>query len=215
MTQQHFSHEVAAQLDAFVRANPTVEQVEQGLAALGYRKGTPGYRAVEEPVTPLDKAFQIYSLSLITFCKYGPEPVQHEPLWEMRDRAWTLAADWLIANEEPFSKTPKGELRSLKKELPDAVRMQCSHELPPGSWEKFPKDRMRQSKERQTLTDALQHLGINRKIRAMEALEPSCIHWGKPAVSLRDYGTLDALLEIVKLANEESTPQYMPQPSLF
>lgn len=215
MTQQHFSHDVAAQLDAFVRSNPTAELVEKGLAALGYYKGTPGYRAIEEPATPVDKAFQIYSLSLITFCQYGPEPFQHDALWEVRDKAWSLAADWLIANEDPFKNTPKGELRALKKELPEALRMQCSHELPPGPWELFPKDRMRQSKERQTLTDALQRIGMNRKIQAMEVLEPSSIHWAKPAIPLRDYGTLESVLEVAKMANEQSTPRYMPQPSLF
>lgn len=215
MTPQHFSHEVAAQLDAFVRANPTAQQVEQGLAALGYRKGTPGYRAIEEPVTPLDKAFQIYSLSLITFCNYGPEPVQHEPMWETRDRAWALAADWLIASQLPFSKTPKKELRALTKALPDAVRVQCSHELPPGPWERFPKDGLRQSKEVQVLTDTLQQMGLNRKIRAMEVLEPSSIHWGSPPEGLRDYGTLEALMEFVKKANNQSSPNYMPQPTLF
>lgn len=214
MTQQNLSN-VAAQLDAFVRANPTPEQVEEGLRALGYRKGTPGYRAVQEPVTPVDKAFQIYSLSLSLLCNFSHEPYQHEALWSVRDKAWALAAEWLIATEEPFKSTPKGELRALKKELPEALRMQCSHELPPGPWETFPKDRMRQSKERQVLTDTLQHMGMNRKIRAMEVLEPSTISWAAPAVPLRDFGTLESIMDMSRAVNEKNSTQLMPQPSLF
>lgn len=215
MNQQHFSHEVAAQLDAFVRSNPTPELVDKGLSALGYYKDTPGYRAVIEPVTPVDKAFQIYTLSLMTFCNFDHEPFQHDELWELRDKAWALAAEWLIDNEEPFKSTPKGELRALRKELPKALCTQCSHELPPGPWEKFPKDGLRQPKERESITDKLQGIGLNRKIRAMEVLDPSTIHWGKPAVPLKDFGTLESLLELAKLANEQNTPLFMPQPSLF
>ena len=32
----------------------TSESVENGLRALGFRKGSPGYRAIETPVTPLE-----------------------------------------------------------------------------------------------------------------------------------------------------------------
>lgn len=217
MSDLFASHDVPSQLDAFIRAEPSADMVAAGLAALGYQKGSPGYRAVIAPQTPVDKAFQVYSLVLTTLCNFGHEPFDHDSMWVARDSAWTQAAEWLITNDTSFKSMDKKETRALRKELPEALRMQCSHELPPGSWAKFPRDSMKQTKERGQLTDQLQKLGLNRKIQALALADEQTLNLAQPPIPLQDYGTLDTLLQVATLMRTKSELDInsTPQPSLF
>lgn len=193
------------QLDIFLRERPSAAMVNQGFSALGYHSASVGYRAIIAPVTPLDKSFQIYALVLIALTKFGPESNDHDVQWAMREQAWGMAADWLMANEEPFLSTvTKKQYRSVKKELMEALRVQCSHELPPGTFTMFPRDGKTQSKSLGLLTDTLQGLGLNRKIQAAALGEGAGTQWTYPPVPLRDYGTLDAIMLAVPEMAAES-----------
>lgn len=177
----------------------TSESVENGLRALGFRKSSPGYRAIETPVTPLDKAFQIYALHLAHANQYGHEPYDHDTMWDKRDAAWRAAASWLMETQDVFKTMDKATTRKVAKILPEAVRIQCSLELPPGSWEQFPRDGMKRGSEMNALTDTLQRMGLNIKVHQQS------IAAGDPPIPGRalplDYGTLQSMLDGLVLAH--------------
>lgn len=187
---------------AHIQDTLTMDNVMDGLSALGYRKNTPGVNAIEEPVTPLDKAFQIYALHLMQANGYGHEPYDHTAMWARRDAAWSAAANWLLETQPAFRDLGKTETRKIAKLLPEAVRIQCSLELPPGSWAEFPRDGMKRGAEMNALTDMLQKMGLNIKVRHLTVAseeKPSGQRGAMPA----DYGTLNAML--VNLAVEQKT----------
>ena len=195
------------------------EKFETGFAALGFRKNTPGYRAIETPVTPVDKAFQIYALHLAHSNAFGPESSDHTTMWQRRDAAWKAGADWLLETQDVYKNMDKKVTRALAKILPEALRCQCSLELPPGAWSDFPRDSMKKSKEMDLAMDGLQHLGLNIKIHGIAILEGE-----KPNPSWRlqeNQGTLASMVKSVvdykvALAQQEAAKTVSaPQTSLF
>lgn len=191
----------------------------QGFYALGFRKGSPGYRAIETPVTPVDKAFQIYALHLAHSNGFGRESSDHATLWQRRDAAWKAGADWLLETQDVYKNMDKKETRALAKILPEVLRCQCSLELPPGPWEDFPRDGMRKSKEMDRAMDALQHMGLNIKIHGIAILEGETPN---PKWRLQqDQGTLASMVQSVQehkatLAQQEAAnAAAAPQTSLF
>lgn len=194
-------------------------QFEKGFSALGFRKGTPGYRAIETPVTPVDKAFQIYALHLAHSNGFGRESSDHTTMWQRRDAAWKAGADWLLETQDVYKSMDKKETRALAKILPEALRCQCSLELPPGEWKDFPRDGMRKSKDMDLAMDGLQKLGLNIKIHGIAILEGET---PDPAWRLQqDQGTLASMVKSVvdhkaALAEQEAaSAASTPQTSLF
>ena len=108
MTHLFSDNIVPVQLD-LVRDTFSIATIEKGMRALQYQTGTPGYKAVVEPKTPVDKAFQIYTLLLCHFNKYEGEVWDHNTKWSRRDAAWTAAADWLIETQPVYKALDKKE----------------------------------------------------------------------------------------------------------
>ena len=190
-------------------------KLAQGFRALGFKRGSPGFRAIETPVTPVDKAFQIYALHLAHSNGFERESTDHTTLWERRDAAWKAGADWLLETQPVYKDMDKKETRALAKILPEALRCQCSLELPPGPWEQFPRDSMKKSKEIDKAMNGLQHLGLNIKIHGIAILEGET---PKPDWRLQeDMGTLDAMVQSVQAHKAQLAQQAAaaPQSSLF
>lgn len=185
---------------AFVPAQfPDVEwdldKIHEGLRQLGYTRGSPGYKAIENPMTPVDKAFQIYALNLIVSSNFSYESTDHETMWARRDAAWKSAALWLMETQPLFECKTKKEQKDLLKVLPEALRAQCSLELPPGPWEKFPKDSMKKPQDIDKCMDRLQKIGLNWKIHGIAILEGET---PDPAKTPRPYGGLEEIKQIVQ-----------------
>lgn len=176
-------------------SDPT--RFEEGFAALGFRKGSPGYRAIETPTTPVDKAFQIYALHLAHSNSFSRESSDHTTMWLRRDAAWKAGADWLLETQDIYKKMDKKETRAHAKILPEALRCQCSLELPPGPWSDFPRDSMRKTKDIDLAMDGLQHLGLNIKIHGLAILEGD-IPDPKWRVQ-QDQGTLASMAQSVQM----------------
>lgn len=192
---------------------------EKGFSALGFRKGSPGFRAIETPVTPVDKAFQVYALHLAHSNAFGRESSDHTTLWLRRDAAWKAGADWLMETQDVYKSMDKKETRALAKILPEALRCQCSLELPPGPWEDFPRDSMKKNKDMDLAMNGLQHLGLNIKIHGIAILEGDTPN---PKWKLQeDQGTFASMVKSVadhKAALAEqaaSASAATPQTSLF
>lgn len=183
---------------------------EAGFQQLGFKKGSPGYRAIETPVTPVDKAFQIYALHLAHSSNFKHESTDHTTMWARRDAAWKAGADWLLETQDVYKALDKKETKALAKILPEALRCQCSLELPPGPWEDFPRDGMRKSKDMDQAMDTLQHMGLNIKIHGIAILEGET---PKPEWRLQqDQGTLASMVQSVKdhLAEQAKTKVAAP-----
>ena len=189
------------QLDEFVRLGKDTNSITTGLTNLHYLPGTPGWKAVINPQTPLDKAFQIYSLNLCVLNNFKEEPrpdtIESNDLrWKQRDIAWKSAASWLIANSDIIKNETKEKQKDLVKLMPEAIRIQCSHELPPGLESEFPKDtkNLRRLVDLHKLTDSLQHIGLNIKIKAVALALGDAITM--PNIQTpKDYGSLDSLIK--------------------
>ena len=194
------------------------DKLAQGFRALGFKRGSPGFRAIENPVTPVDKAFQIYALHLAHSNQFKHESTDHTTLWLRRDAAWKAGADWLMETQSVYKDMDKKEPRALAKILPEALRCQCSLELPPGPWEDFPRDSMRKSKDMDAAMNQLQHMGLNIKVHGIAILEGET---PKPNWRLQeDMGTLDSMVQSVQahkaqLAQQEASRAPAPQSSLF
>lgn len=199
-------------------AQDSMEQpsLSEGFQALGFRPGTPGFRAIERPVTPVDKAFQIYAIHLAHANHFKTESYDHETMWRHRDAAWKAGAEWLMESQAVYQHLNKKEFKALAKILPEALRCQCSLELPPGSWEDFPRDSKRQTKDMDLAMVQLQHMGLNIKIHGIAILEGDT---PSPAWKLpNDQGTLASMVEAVhdnKRARAEREAVATPQNSLF
>jgi len=181
---------------AHMQERLTYDNLTNGFKSLRYRAGSPGYKAVTNPVTPLDKAFQIYTLHLMDSNNYDTESSTHHIMWEKRDAAWSAAANWLMSTQDIYRKMDKTQTRALLKIMPEVIRCQCSLELPAGSWNDFPKDTTRKSKEIDEAMDILQNLGLNQKIWALaisEGDKPKK-HWVPP----KDHGTLENMLNSIE-----------------
>lgn len=191
---------------------------EAGFSKLGFRKNTPGYRAIEAPVTPVDKAFQIYALHLAHSNAFARESSDHATMWKRRDAAWKAGADWLLETQDVYKRMDKKVTRALAKILPEALRCQCSLELPPGSWTDFPRDTMRKPKDIDLAMDGLQHLGMNIKIHGIAILEGETPN---PTWRLQeDHGTLANMVKSVvdhkrALAEQDAAHLALRNPSLF
>lgn len=187
----------------------------RGFHALGFRKGSPGFAAIENPVTPVDKAFQIYALHLAHSNQFGRESTDHTTMWSKRDAAWKAGAQWLMDTQDIYTGLDKKMTKDLAKILPEALRCQCSLELPPGSWENFPKDAMKKTKETGVVLNQLQHLGLNIKVHGIAILEgdPPKKEWRFPT----DEGTLAMMVNNVKehLQKLASPPKQSEQLGFF
>lgn len=204
------------QLDEFVRRGASMDDVVKALNNLEFQSGTPGWKAIMNPQTPLDRAFQIYALNLCIFNDFKPEPPadnrSNDIRWERRDKAWKAAATWLIANTDIIKNDTKEKQKELTKLMPEAIRIQCSHELPPGPWSVFPKDvtSQRRNNDLHALTDKLQHLGLNIKIKAAASVLGETIRM--TAADPKDYGTLESLISTGSVAQNKNNNT---QPGLF
>lgn len=199
------------QLDEFVRNGPiSLDDLKNSLIALDYQSGTPGWKAVMNPQTPLDKAFQIYTLNLSRFNEYGAEPLPYgkgnDLKWDKRDKAWKLAAEWLNVNTDIIRSDAKDKQKELTKLLPEAIRIQCSHELTPGNLTLFPRETiMQRSVDLHKLTDKLQHVGLNIKIKSAAIALGETISMTNNT-ELKDLGSLESLLNMSATAqNKENT----------
>ena len=214
MTSLFVSIDCPIQLERVYRAEKSEVEFKQGLSNLGYVSGSPGWNAILNPLTPMDKAFQIYALNLVLETNFHPEPtvrIQEDniKLWEARDKCWKMAADWIAANTDILNNKTKEQQREINKLLPEALRIQASHELPPGPWEHFPRDATSQKKASvlHALTDKLQHLGLNLKINKMAQSLGESLNSNANMEYYKDYGTL------VSLCNK--TTKIVSQPELF
>ena len=170
---------------------------DKGFAALGFHKGSPGYRAIETPITPVDKAFQIYAIHLAHSNNFTREPSDHSAMWLRRDAAWKAGAEWLMDTQDVYKDMDKKTTRAQAKILPEALRSQCSLELPPGPWSEFPRDSMRKTKDIDLAMDGLQHLGLNIKIHGIAILEGDT---PDPKWRLQqDQGTLASMVQSVQM----------------
>lgn len=186
----------------------TADLFEQGFRELGFKKGSPGYKAIENPVTPVDKAFQIYALHLAHSSGFKHESTDHTTMWQRRDAAWKAGADWLMETQDVYKALDKKETRELAKILPEALRCQCSLELPPGPWADFPRDGMKKSKDMDKAMDTLQRMGLNIKIHGIAILEGES---PKPEWRLQeDQGTLAAMVQSVQAHKMEQTKRTAP-----
>lgn len=204
------------QLDEFVRRAPAMDDVVQALHNLEFCEGTPGWKAIVAPQTPLDRAFQIYALNLCVLNDFKAEPAAdlrtNDLRWERRDKAWKAASTWLIANTDVIKNETKEKQKELTKLMPEAMRIQCSHELTPGPLTVFPKDvtSQRRNADLHALTDKLQHLGLNIKIKASAKALGENINMTSTA-ELKDLGSLESLISTGVVAQNKN----ITQPGLF
>ena len=111
----------------------------------------------------------------------------------------------------------KKTTRSIAKILPELLRAQCSLEFPPGPWQEFPKDSVRKSQDADEAMNALQHLGLNIKVRGIAILEGESVPTNSPVP--KDLGTLknmcDSVIAHHAQLREEALQKETPNMQLF
>jgi hypothetical protein len=189
----------------------SVEWVHQGLKSFRVQTGSAGYNAVMDPQTPLDKAFQIYTLAMIAHFNADQESSPSEQRWTIRDQYWTLAAEWFVSNTDMLDRVDPSKKAEVVKLLPDAIRAQCSLELPCGPLcDINPRDKSKKLSLMDQTMDTLMAYGLNRKIRSLALATGEIPETEKAKPQTQTAGSIVDMLAYLETLRNNSA-----EPSLF
>lgn len=181
--------------------------IEELLRARLWQKNSPGWKALFNPVTKIDKAFQIYYLNYLLHSGFKKrDAVDYNDRKKYENIALKAAGDYLLKELKELSDLKADKTHKHKEALKHLERMlykQFDNELPYNAVMAKDKDGIKESEHMQYISNILYKRGTLEKIKAQDgALDD--INFVEKKVNIADYGSIKDMIDAVILQKHQT-----------